>query len=161
MAKGLISDTTLTNIGNAIRSKNKETGKYKPSEMAAKIEAIQVGIDTSKGTATATDIIKNKIAFSQGQQVTGNLNISSSLVVNGDNYGYYIEDDPDYGFTIMGQISYRAAVESMGMVGVRVASTEVAEEVGLTADKLVKGNTVLGITGTGGVDVAAALAKSY
>jgi len=40
MAKGLVSDTSLTAIGNAIRAKNGSSDTYRPSEMAGAIEAI-------------------------------------------------------------------------------------------------------------------------
>lgn len=43
MAKVLVTDTNLTNIGNAIRNKNGTSTKYKPSEMAAAINAIVTG----------------------------------------------------------------------------------------------------------------------
>ena len=47
MANVIINDTNLTNIANAIREKNGETTKYKPSEMANAILAITTGVDTS------------------------------------------------------------------------------------------------------------------
>ena len=43
MANVIVNDTNLTNIANAIREKNGETTTYKPSEMAAAIQAITVG----------------------------------------------------------------------------------------------------------------------
>lgn len=43
MSKGFIEDTTLTAIGDAIRSKNGSTAQYKPNEMAAAINAIVSG----------------------------------------------------------------------------------------------------------------------
>lgn len=43
MSKGFIEDTTLTAIGDAIRSKNGSTAQYKPNEMAAAINAIVAG----------------------------------------------------------------------------------------------------------------------
>lgn len=41
MSQVLIESTSLTAIGEAIRSKNKQTVKYKPSEMATAINNIQ------------------------------------------------------------------------------------------------------------------------
>lgn len=41
--KGLITKSTLTDIGNAIRSKNGLTTTYKPAEMAEAIKAISSG----------------------------------------------------------------------------------------------------------------------
>lgn len=43
MSKVLVNETSLTAIGDAIRSKNGTENKYKPSEMAAAIGAIPVG----------------------------------------------------------------------------------------------------------------------
>lgn len=47
--KGLITKSTLTDIGNAIRAKNGLTTTYKPSEMAAAIIALSTGSGTSSG----------------------------------------------------------------------------------------------------------------
>ena len=43
MSKVLVNETSLTAIGNAIRDKNGKSDKYKPSEMAAAIGAIETG----------------------------------------------------------------------------------------------------------------------
>ena len=43
MSKIILEDSTMTNIADAIRNKNGETGQYLPSEMPAKIEAIETG----------------------------------------------------------------------------------------------------------------------
>lgn len=43
MAKVLVNESSLTGIANAIRSKNGTSDTYKPSEMAAAIEAIESG----------------------------------------------------------------------------------------------------------------------
>ena len=43
MGKVILNDTTLTGIADAIRKKNGETNTYLPSEMPAKIEAIETG----------------------------------------------------------------------------------------------------------------------
>lgn len=53
MANVIINDTNLTNIANAIREKNGETTKYKPSEMANAILAISA-------TGDSTEIVPTK-----------------------------------------------------------------------------------------------------
>lgn len=72
MAKAFIDDANLTNIGNAIRNQNGTTTTYLPSEMADAINALPV-LDTSDGTATSGDIANGKIAYVNGEQVTGSL----------------------------------------------------------------------------------------
>lgn len=46
MSKVLVDEANLTAIGNAIRSKNSSTDKYKPSEMAAAILALTPQLQT-------------------------------------------------------------------------------------------------------------------
>ncbi len=50
MGKVLVTDTHLTNIANAIRSKNGTSNTYKPSEMASAIENIETGGTGGGGT---------------------------------------------------------------------------------------------------------------
>lgn len=47
MSKVLVTESYLTDIGNAIRSKNSSTDKYKPSEMAAAIKNIKTQDNTA------------------------------------------------------------------------------------------------------------------
>ena len=56
MSKVLVTESYLTDIGNAIRSKNESTTKYKPSEMAAAIKAITTGnVVTQLDSVTLTN----------------------------------------------------------------------------------------------------------
>ena len=48
MPKVLVTDTYLTNIGNAIRGKNGLTTQYKPSEMSSAIESLSTGTDAKE-----------------------------------------------------------------------------------------------------------------
>lgn len=54
MAKGLVKDSTLTAIANAIREKTETTATMLPSEMAALIAGI-TGAKVAYGTVTYTD----------------------------------------------------------------------------------------------------------
>lgn len=50
MSKVLVTESYLTDIGNAIRSKNGSTSQYKPSEMAGAINDITTGTTTQDNT---------------------------------------------------------------------------------------------------------------
>lgn len=58
MAKGLIKDSTLTAIANAIREKTETTATMLPSEMAALIQGI-TGAKVEYGTKTYSTTVKN------------------------------------------------------------------------------------------------------
>lgn len=76
MAKGLIKDSTLTAIANAIREKTETTATMLPSEMAALIQGI-TGAKVAYGTVTYTDN-QNTRTITHGLGVIPNLFIMFS-----------------------------------------------------------------------------------
>jgi len=73
MAKLIIEDTTLTNIADAIRSKNGESIEYLPSQMPAKIEAIEGGGGTSGGGGYEIKYRNNGIAKLSVEELAGDI----------------------------------------------------------------------------------------
>lgn len=55
MSKVLVDDSSLIGIGSAIRSKNGSNTTYKPSEMAAAINALDMGITPSGSLSVASN----------------------------------------------------------------------------------------------------------
>ena len=68
MAKVLVTDTSLTNIANAIRGKNSTSTTYKPAEMAAAIANLPSG-GTQNWTAEGR-ILPQDLAVSLPASVT-------------------------------------------------------------------------------------------
>ena len=83
MSKVLVTESYLTDIGDAIRAKNKSSTKYKPSEMAKAITSIPVG-DSA--------IVVNSDAawkYTITQKEHENIAVGVSHVVVGDNTSGY------------------------------------------------------------------------
>ena len=90
MAKVLVTDTYLTNIGNAIREKNGETTAYKPSEMAAAIQAISGGGDQPQLNAPTIKITEDTLT------ITANKNNGNFVT------GYNVYVNPGTGYVLAG-----------------------------------------------------------
>lgn len=74
MTKVLVTDTHLSNIGTAIRSKNGSTTKYKPSEMAEAISNIETG--GGGITPSGTLEIKENGTYDVTEYASANVNVS-------------------------------------------------------------------------------------
>lgn len=63
----------MTIIADAIREKTNDTKALSLDDMAVSISTIPVGIDTSKATATSSDILNGKIAYALGEEIIGTI----------------------------------------------------------------------------------------
>ena len=87
MSKVLVDEANLTAIGNAIRAKNENTTKYKPSEMANAISNIRTNIEYTTGDlqVVSPDNWSYNIVQTANQTISAN---PSAKIINHDDGTY-------------------------------------------------------------------------
>lgn len=108
---------------------------------------MEVGIDTSDADATAENIEINKIAYTNGQKITGTLPLfpnSRTFTV----YGGITNDTENSKLTISTINTLKQILDSNLNMEFSASYSNVAGAIGLTPDKIKSGETILGITGT-------------
>ena len=97
---------------------------------------------TINGTITAQDVVFGKVAYSQGEEITGELPVETSLSVeNADVW----TDDLNVTFKITN--TTLKAIEANGEIMISAPHSAVAEAIGLTSEKIKNGETIIGVTG--------------
>lgn len=102
--------------------------------------------NTNGTTATANNIVEGKTAYVNGGKVEGNIKEIGGSIYSADTV--WVDNDLN---TLMMQDDsrdYDAVIRANGVLGIGANLDAVAEVIDLTPDKIVAGNTILGIEGT-------------
>lgn len=167
--QAIINTSTLTSIGDAIRTKTGKTNTFLPSDMPTEILAIETGSDVSGVTATASDVRSGKkFVNSSGAVVTGSLTTrtSSSLSASGATVsvpaGIY-DSTVSKSISTATQATPSISVSSSGLItaqttqsagyvsaGTKSATLQLSssQDSDFIASNIKSGVTIFGITGT-------------
>jgi hypothetical protein len=121
----------------------------KKGETVLGVEGIlETGVDTSDADATAEDIVKDKTAYVNGEKITGtiestnNLYYTDSINATADDTGIRVTHAVDE------TILLKPETNQDNTISLFLSNEQLASIIGLTADVIKSGTTILGIEGT-------------
>lgn len=131
-----------TTVANAITDKGVATATNATfATMASNIALIETGIKTDDATAVSANILSGKTAYAKDVKITGTMANKSGTTT------LAVASLDTTNSRVRLKLPENAYYDTNAYLYVSYAS--LASAIGLTADKLIVGNTVLGVTGTG------------
>lgn len=158
----------LTGLADKFRAKLGGTALINPQSFESKIDEVYQkgydsapqGVDTSDATAAADDVQNGKTFYAGGVKKTGSLNVTAGLIDS----AVTVVDEPRNNriYAQNAGISQKAIYNKNTKTKLLIPYEKAISAIGLTADKIVSGNTILGVAGTAqtGVDTSDATATA-
>ena len=137
----------LADVADAIRTKKETTEQIPAENFDQEILSIETGIDTSDATAVADNIEQGKTAYVNGQKIEGSLPVFGVPTDIASNVQY--QENAMGNYLISSSPRAQTGIIKQGTpISMKSEASKVASAIGLTAEKLTKGNTRRGVEGT-------------
>ena len=106
------------------------------------------GLDTNSATATADNIMLNQTAYVKGELITGNMEQQAIGICIDDVTATLLSESNEVEVKGRWNGSKVTYIDNTCTLGAKINYTTLANIIGLTADKIKSGETILGIQGT-------------
>lgn len=149
-----MSNQLQTNLDAILQDKNTN---LKPENLKQGVTCLGVegtaetgGIDTSDANATANNLDSGKTAYANGEKITGNVTAISDEWHNFPETEDIVNDTGLQTVAMTKQLPSGNSIHILGGAKVTLSCSQyqMSQAIGLTADKIKAGETILGITGT-------------
>lgn len=139
----------LTDVAGAIKQKTGKEEKIPAANFDTEILNIETGIDTSSDNPiTPEDVVEGKEGFVNGEKITGTVQERTPSTVSALRVDS-IKDLSQYNIVRANTSSYNTPVlfRANTPIEVEMNSTDLANAISLTPEKIVKGETIIGVEG--------------
>ena len=123
----------------------------KPEEVKAGISYLGIegtleNLDTSDGTAKPEDLLKDKVAYVNGERIIGELEtLAEDLILDTKDLSIDINTNE---LTVAGTLPITGIVSNTATLQMTADGSQVVDAIGLAPDMLKSGTTILGVEGT-------------
>mgnify|MGYP001623612737 FL=1 len=142
-----LTKVTVDAVTNTIDS-NIQAGNIKKDVNILGVIGTYEGLNTNDANATAADLLPNKTAYVKGELITGSMNKQSTATCTQEVNAELLSETSEVKVEGKWDGSETTYIDNTCILGAKISYASLANIIGLTANKIKSGETILGIEGT-------------